>query len=100
MGPTDFSERDTTHFGWLRHAAAKSVPPRPTQKVFVPIAHDLIHSATVHTARQVAHLLYEVTKEQWTRRKFLMVDVTVQGLVQPKTSFAMLSKLHPRAPLE
>ena len=24
VGPTDFSECDTTHFGWLRHAAAKS----------------------------------------------------------------------------
>ena len=23
LGPTDFSERDTTHFGWLRHTAAK-----------------------------------------------------------------------------
>jgi hypothetical protein len=23
LGPTDFNERDTTHFGWLRHAAAK-----------------------------------------------------------------------------
>ena len=21
MGPTDFNERDMTHFGWLRHAA-------------------------------------------------------------------------------
>jgi len=24
FGPTVLSERDTTHFGWLRHAAAKS----------------------------------------------------------------------------
>src|SRR5215831_9094533 len=24
LGPTDFSERDTTHFGWRRHTAAKS----------------------------------------------------------------------------
>ena len=22
LGPTDFNERETTHFGWLRHAAA------------------------------------------------------------------------------
>ena len=24
LGPTDFNECDTTHFGWRRHAAAKS----------------------------------------------------------------------------
>jgi hypothetical protein len=24
MGPTVFNERDTTHFGWRRHAAANS----------------------------------------------------------------------------
>jgi hypothetical protein len=24
LGPTDFNERDTTHFRWLRHTAAKS----------------------------------------------------------------------------
>jgi hypothetical protein len=23
LGPTDFNERETTHFGWFRHAAAK-----------------------------------------------------------------------------
>ena len=29
LGPTDFNERDTTHFGWLRHAAAKSRSSTP-----------------------------------------------------------------------
>src|SRR4249919_2757816 len=24
LGPTDFNERETTHFGWFRHAAAKA----------------------------------------------------------------------------
>ena len=24
LGPTDFNERDTTHFRWLRHASANS----------------------------------------------------------------------------
>ena len=24
LGPKDLRERETTHFGWLRHAAAKS----------------------------------------------------------------------------
>ena len=42
--------------------------------VFVPIAHDLVHAATVHTAGQAAHVLYPVTKERGTRRKFQVVD--------------------------
>ena len=25
LGPTDFNERETTHFGWFRHAAAKAI---------------------------------------------------------------------------
>jgi hypothetical protein len=29
LGPTDFNVRDTTHFGWLRHAAAKSCSSAP-----------------------------------------------------------------------
>ena len=29
LGPTDFNVRDTTHFGWLRHAAAKSCASAP-----------------------------------------------------------------------
>jgi len=24
LGPTDFNERETTHFGWFRHAVAKA----------------------------------------------------------------------------
>ena len=24
LGPTDFNDRETTHFGWFRHAAAKA----------------------------------------------------------------------------
>src|SRR5262245_9857599 len=50
--------------------------------VFVPIAHDLVHAATVHTAGQAQHFLDEMTKEHRTRRKRLVVDVAVQGLVQ------------------
>src|SRR5665213_531687 len=50
--------------------------------VFVPRAHHLVHAATVHAAGQVAHLLGEVTKERGTRRKFLVVNIAVQGLVQ------------------
>ncbi len=82
LGPTDFNVRDTTHFGWLRHAAAKSCSScAPIRAVFVPITHYLVHAATVHTARQVAHLLYEVTKERRAWPKFQMVDVAIQGLV-------------------
>jgi|SRR5580693_457713 hypothetical protein len=54
----------------------------PFRKVFVPITHYLVHATTVHNARQVAHLLYEVAKERRARPKFQMVDVTIQGLVQ------------------
>ena len=83
LGPTDFSERDTTRFGWLRHAAAREVAElrAPLRTVFVPNTHDLVHAATVHTAGQATHLFDEVMKERGTRRKFLVVDVAVQGLV-------------------
>jgi hypothetical protein len=56
-----------------RHDSLRLAPPRrrelvllrtPLRKVFVPIAHDLVHAATVHTAGQVAHVLYPVTKER------------------------------------
>jgi hypothetical protein len=49
--------------------------------VVVPIAHDLVQAAAVHTASQAAHLLYPVTKEHGIRRKCLMVDVAVQRLI-------------------
>ena len=89
LGPTDFNERDTTHFGWLRHTAAKSRSSAlPLGMVFVPITHDLVRAATIHTAGQVAHVLYEVTKERgaW-RPKFQVVDVAVQGLLQSEDEF-------------
>jgi hypothetical protein len=47
--------------------------------ILVPITHDVVHAATVHTAGQVAHMLGEVTKERCTRRKFLVVDIASQG---------------------
>lgn len=94
MGPTAFRERDTTHFGWLHHAAAKSRSSGVSfRMVFVPIAHDLIHAAAVHTARQAAHVLYPVTKECGVWRKFLVVDRAVQGLIHSETIFAMLPDL-------
>src|SRR5258707_5128790 len=73
-----------------RHNPLRLAPPRrrevvflraPIRAVFVPITHYLVHAATVHTARQVAHLLYEVTKERRAWPKFQMVDVAIQGLV-------------------
>jgi hypothetical protein len=56
----------------------------PLRMVFVPIAHDFIHAPTIHTARQVARLLYEVTKENRAWHHFKVVDVAVQGLVHSK----------------
>jgi hypothetical protein len=63
--------------------------------VFVPIAHDLVHAATVHAAGQAAHLLYRLKKERRAWRKFLVVDIAVRDWFIPKTSFAMLHHLHP-----
>jgi hypothetical protein len=50
--------------------------------VFVPVTHDLVQAATVNQARQAAHVLDEVTEELAGWRKFRMVDVAVQGLIQ------------------
>src|SRR5688572_329598 len=66
------------------------VPPRrrkgaflciPFRMIAVPVTHDLIHSATVHTARLPLSLLDEVAEERGAWRKRHMVDVAVQGLV-------------------
>ena len=50
----------------------------------VPNTHDLVHAATVHTAGQVAHVLYEETKEHGIRRKLLVVD----NLILPGNDFS------------
>ena len=49
--------------------------------IVVPVTHDLVHSATVHTACLLLSLLDEVAEERRAWRKRHMVDVTVQGLV-------------------
>src|SRR6185437_10625354 len=87
LGPTDF------HFGWLRHAAAKSRSSAShSGRLFVPITHHLVHAATVHTAAQAADLLDPVTKERGTGRKFLVVDIAVQGLVQSEEELRHATK--------
>ena len=97
LGPTDFSERDTTHFGWLRHAATKSrSSTSPLRTIFVPIAHGLIQAATVDTAGQAAHVLYEMTKERRAWPHFKMVDVAVQGLVHSKDDLRHATKSPPQ----
>src|SRR5512138_3730285 len=82
LGPTDFNERETTPF--------RLVSPRRREGVFlcipfgmivVPVTHDLIHLATVDTARLPLSLLDEVAEERGAMRKRHMVDVAVQGLV-------------------
>ena len=73
-----------------RHNPLRLAPPRrrevvflraPLRAVFVPITHYLVHAATVHNTRQVAHMLYEVTKERGAWPHFKMVDVAIQGLL-------------------
>src|SRR5512147_939783 len=53
----------------------------PFRMIVVPVAHDLIHLATVHTAREPLSLLDEVAEERGAWRKRRMIDVAVQGLV-------------------
>src|SRR5437660_6170523 len=66
------------------HNPLRLTPPRhrevvflhvPLRAVFVPITHHLVHAATIHTARQVAHLFYEVTKERRARAEFQTLAV-------------------------
>src|SRR5207244_12077731 len=66
------------------------VPPRrregaffciPFRVIVLPVTHDLIHLATVDTARLPLSLLDEVAEERGAWRKRHMVDVAVQGLV-------------------
>lgn len=66
------------------------VPPRRREGVFlcipfrmivIPVTHNLIHLATVDTARLPLSLLDEVAEERGTWRKRHMVNVAVQGLV-------------------
>ena len=69
--------------------------------IVVPVTHDLIHLATVDTARLPLSLLDEVAKERGAWRERHMVDVAVQGLVHSEhelshtTSFPHAA--HPRA---
>jgi hypothetical protein len=47
--------------------------------IVVPVTHDLIHFATVHTARLALSLLDEVAEERGAWRKRQMIDVAVQA---------------------
>src|SRR5262249_4303910 len=84
-----------------RHNPLRLAPPRrrevallpvPRGTVFVPTTHHRVHSATVRAAGKVAHLLGKVTKERGTRRKFLVVDIAVQGLVQSEDELRHATK--------
>jgi hypothetical protein len=96
LRPTDFNERETTHFGWFRHAAAKAFLCIPFRMFVVPVTHDVIHLATVHTARLPLGLLDDVVEERETWCKRHMIDVAVQGLVhsEHERSHAHCLSLH------
>ena len=68
----------------------------PFRMIFVPVTHDLIHLATVHTACLPLSLRDKVAKERGTRRKRRMVDVAVQGLVHSKNEYRHASNPHSR----
>ena len=61
--------------------AHRVFPGIPFRMIVVPVTHDLIHQATVDTARLPLRLLDEVAEERGAWRKLHMVDVAVQGLV-------------------
>src|SRR5262249_12299028 len=74
----------------------------PVSMVFVPIAHDLVHATAVHTSGLVPCLLDEVPKElgfrrKRIRRKILVVDVAVQGLVHCKDELSHPASPHPKS---
>src|SRR3984957_10146656 len=68
----------------------------PIGQIFVPIAHDLVGAATIHTAGQLAYVLYEVTKERGAWPHFQMVDVPVEGLRQPIDELRHAGKSPPK----
>src|SRR5687767_13894715 len=87
------------------------VPPRrregaflciPFRVIVVPVTHDLVHPATVHTARLSLSLLDEVAEERGAWRKRVMVDVAVQGLVhsEHEPGHHFLSRRNPVEPVE
>jgi hypothetical protein len=49
--------------------------------IVIPVTHDLIHLATVHTARLPLSFLDEVAEKRGAWRKRHMVDVAVERLV-------------------
>jgi hypothetical protein len=63
--------------------------------VLVPNPHDLVHAATVNTAGQAAHLLDEVMEKRGAGHKFLMVDITIQGLIQSKDQLGHVITSYP-----
>src|SRR4029450_10256513 len=85
------------------------LPPRRREGVFlgtpftliiVPVTHDLIHVATVDTARLPLSLLDEVAEERRAWRKRHVVDVAVQRLVhsehEPSHPTSFPHAAHPR----
>src|SRR5690606_10946345 len=53
----------------------------PVRMIVIPVTHDLIHFATIDTARLPLSLRDEVAEERGAWGKRRMVDVAVQGLV-------------------
>src|SRR6185437_6974401 len=65
------------------HVPKRAVLRVPVRMVFVPISHDLVHAATVHTPGHAAHQLPKMTREHGTRwSQYHVVDIAVQGLLQ------------------
>jgi hypothetical protein len=54
--------------------------------VLVPIAHDLVHAATVHAARQSSHLSLMMIPHDPTRQFFLCIQANVETQMPPSGS--------------
>src|ERR1700722_8906713 len=63
--------------------------------VLVPNPHYFVHAATVNTTGQAAHLLDEVMEKRRAGHKFLVVDITIQGLIQSKDQLGHVITSYP-----
>ena len=96
LAPTDFSERDATHFGCVRHAAANHARSRPLRSILVPVAHHLVHATTVQTARAVADVVDPITEERNALRRmkrrlqlaFNAGNIAIERLHHSKDNFS------------
>jgi hypothetical protein len=60
---------------------------RPFWVLVIPVAHDLVHDATIHTAGLALGLLDEVAEECGTGGERHVIDVAIKGLIHAEHEF-------------